>query len=213
MQDSNYPMAPPPPPPPSYVPPQYGSAPVNPYAAPAAPYGTVPGSPADAERVRRELIKHEAGIKSIGFLYLFGAVVVSLAGIGMLLAFLLGGNAEAAVADSFGMVVGMTLAMIVFAGLYYWLGIGLRRLDRRVRIVAIGLSIVGLLGFPLGTLISAYFLYLLASEKGNRVLSPEYQQIVAATPHIRYKSTAVLIVLIALLVLIAIGVLVAVFGS
>jgi hypothetical protein len=180
LQDSTYPMAPPPPPPPS-----------NPYAAPIAPYAAGPsGSLAEAERIRHELIKHEVGVQTIGNLYLLGAIVGVIALVGLALVTVFGmtsGSAEGERLEPIPMLV-----MLVIGGLatwlYFWIGVGLRRLDRKVRTVAIVLAAIGLLGFPLGTLINGYFLYLLASEKGGRVLSPEYQAVVAATPHIKYKS-------------------------
>ena len=46
---------------------------------------------------------------------------------------------------------------------------------------ALVLLVLGLLGFPIGTLISAYGLWLVLSAKGRVVLSPEYAAIVAAT--------------------------------
>lgn len=186
---------PPPPPPPR----------INPYAAPTAPYAAGPsGSLAEAERIRHELLKHEVGVQTIGSLYLLSAILGGVAVLGLLVATLMGGSAAD---QEFG--PGPMLVTVVIGGLgiwlYIWLGTGLRRLDRKVRTVAIVLSAIGLLGFPLGTLISAYFLYLLASDKGSRVLSPEYQAVVAATPHIKYKSPWALGCLIAIAVLGAIA--------
>jgi hypothetical protein len=69
--------------------------------------------------------------------------------------------------------------------LHGWVGTGLRRLDSRVRLVAGVVSGIGLLSFPFGTLLNGYVLYLLFCEKGSRVLSSEYQQVVAQTPDVR----------------------------
>jgi len=69
------------------------------------------------------------------------------------------------------------------------------------------LTIPGLLGFPIGTLISVYILYLLFSQKGADVCSPQYQAVIAATPHIRYRTSKIVIGLLVLVaVLVAIGV-------
>ena len=66
---------------------------------------------------------------------------------------------------------------------------------------------IGLIGFPIGTLISAYILYLLGSQKGVQVFSDEYAEVIAATPHIKYRSSKLVIVLVVLLVaLVVIGV-------
>lgn len=48
---------------------------------------------------------------------------------------------------------------------------------------------IGLVVFPVGTLLGAYLLYLLASDPGRRLLSPEHLSLVAATPQIRTGST------------------------
>lgn len=208
MQDSSYPMPPPPPLAPPPVPSAMPSA--NPYAAPAAVYSAVPGSFADAERIRHELVRHEAWVKVIGFLYLLAGSGMSIAALGMLM---VGTVGQASASEGTGMIFAMVLFSVLVAALYFWIGFGLRRLDRKVRIAAILLAAIGLLGFPLGTLINAYFLYLLASDKGRRVLSPEYQQVVAATPHIRCKSPLLVVILVVLLLLIAIGVFVSLANS
>jgi hypothetical protein len=46
------------------------------------------------------------------------------------------------------------------------------------------LSGIGLLGFPIGTLINGYILYLFLSKKGRTVFAPEYQEVIEATPHV-----------------------------
>jgi hypothetical protein len=161
LQDSTYSMTPPPPLPPS-------------------------GPLAEAERIRHELLEHEAELKFYGLFYLLGGIVGGLAFLAMALAVALGqlGRTESGLAP--------WLFLMVFGGLgsflYLWLGIGLRRCDRKVRKLAIVMAAFGLLAFPVGTLINGYFLYLLLGEKGSRVLSPEYQAVIAATPHIKRKS-------------------------
>ena len=68
-------------------------------------------------------------------------------------------------------------------------GIAIRRLRKWSRVVATIFACIGLLGFPVGTLISAYILYLLLSAQGTMVFSSEYQQIIAETPHVKYQSS------------------------
>ena len=58
----------------------------------------------------------------------------------------------------------------------------------------------GLLGFPIGTLINAYILYLFLSKKGRTIYSPEYQEVIAATPHVKYRTSIVVWILLALVV-------------
>ena len=64
------------------------------------------------------------------------------------------------------------------------------------------LSGIGLLNFPIGTLINAYILYLVFSAKGQYVLSRPYAEIIRQTPHVRYRSSALLIVLLIIIGLI-----------
>ena len=80
---------------------------------------------------------------------------------------------------------------------------GLRNLRPWVRIPTIILSIIGLIGFPLGTLISAYILYLMFAAKSKMVFSPEYREIIAATPHLRYRTSFLKTVLVVILIIAA----------
>jgi hypothetical protein len=149
-----------------------------------------------AERIRLEHIKHEASLKSVGFLYFLGAPFVLLAGV-------IGISSPASTSR--------ILPSMLFLGLValqLWGGIGLRRLQPWARIPSGILSGIGLLGFPIGTLISGYILYLLFSKKGATVFSEDYKRIIAETPHIKYRTSIVLwILLVLLLVLIGAGVL------
>ena len=92
-----------------------------------------------------------------------------------------------------------------------FVAVGLRRLRNWARIVAIVFSVIGLIAVPIGTLISAYFLYLLVSEKGRIVFSDEYKRVIEQTPHIVYKTSVVVwILLILLIALISFGLVAAV---
>jgi hypothetical protein len=72
------------------------------------------------------------------------------------------------------------------------------------RVPAIILAVIGLLGFPIGTLLNAYVLWLLASRKGRMVLSAEYASIVEATPHMKYRTPIVLWILLGVIVLLVV---------
>jgi hypothetical protein len=110
-------------------------------------------------------------------------------------------------------VVMMLLFGALSAGLFL-LGRQIRRLDERTRVPVAFLATVGLLGFPIGTLINGYILYLFFSAKGKQVLSPEYRAIVERTPHIKYKTNIVVIVLAVLLLgLVAVGLIGVAAGS
>ena len=74
------------------------------------------------------------------------------------------------------------------------------------------MAAIGLLGFPVGTLINAYILYLLLSKKGALILSPAYAEIRRATPHIRYRMPVWNWIVIAIVVLAVVAYLVTQFA-
>ena len=158
-----------------------------------------------AEQIRNEHLKHEASVKSVGILYFLSAsamLIVSIVSI------------TALVADSSPSGFPSLAAGVVFLGLSVILicgGIGLRRLKPWARVLAGILSSLGLLGFPLGTLINGYILYLLFSTKGRMVFSPDYQRIIRETPHIKYRTSIIIWFLLGLVLFIVAAGMVAVF--
>jgi hypothetical protein len=163
--------------------------PVNPYASPMSS-GYVPST--DAEAIRRELLSHEASVCLIGTLYYLGAFLalpLALFPLGMML------RGEG---DSFVFI--LLLIIVGFIMTNVMIGRGLRRFHPAARIVASLFALMGLMAFPIGTLISGYILYLLYSPKGNRIFSAEYQEIIRQTPDISYRfplaTTFVAVVLI-----------------
>lgn len=145
------------------------------------------------EAVRHELLRHESAIKSVGSLFYFGAV----GGLGAAIMFFLW-DSEAAGAEpvSFAVKVAGALLLLGLATMYGWVGRSVRQLKDTGRYAASVLAAIGLINVPIGTLIGAYILYLLHSEKGKRVFSDEYRSIVEATPHIKYKSKAMMLLLV-----------------
>jgi hypothetical protein len=169
---------------------------VNPYAPPRAHVADIDSASTDAERIRKEHIKREASIRSVGVLYYIGGGFMVLAGIGLLVSFNLMPEAPE---RSF---------LIIMAPIYLGLGAlsiavgrGLRTLQPWARTVCLILSFLGLLGFPVGTLVNAYILYLLISAQGKRVFEDDYRGIVAATPHIKYRTSIVAWVILGVLLL------------
>lgn len=158
----------------------------------------------DAEQLRKDHINHEASVKSVGWLYFLGAAALLLmAGFGLF------ASASRARPSSAPEII-LALVLLGLAGLQIWAGIGLRRLSPWARIPSGILSGIGLLGFPLGTLINGYILYLLFSKKGAMVFSEEYRQAIQQTPHIKYRTSIVVWILLVLLLLLIGGGLVAV---
>ena len=173
----------------------------NPYQPPQAEI-LVSSETSNAEAVRKAHINHEASVKSVGTLFLLGGILMFLAPLSTV------GRINELFHDPY--MLGTLTGTLAISALYLWVGFGLRKLKRSRRIPATFLSGIGLLAFPVGTVISAYFMYLLLCDKGKVVLSEEYKQIIAHTPHIKYKSVVIWVILGLLLLIIAIGVIAAV---
>jgi hypothetical protein len=149
----------------------------------------------DSEQIRQEHLKHEASVKSVGILYLIGATFM---GLGALIFPLRpsqpSGGAPSAVAAA------PIILMLGLATVFFVTGIGIRKLKPWARIVSGILAGLGLLAIPIGTLVNAYILWLLFSKKGATIFSDDYRRIIAETPHIRYKTSIVVWILIGLVV-------------
>jgi hypothetical protein len=158
----------------------------NPYAAPAAPVEDVSAN-AEAEAIRKAHISHEASVKAVGILYYLGGIGVTVAALGGLMA------AKGAAG------VGMTVGLLAVGVGQFFAGYGVRALRPWGRIVGCILSAIGLIGFPIGTLINGYILYLFLSKKGRTIFAPEYQDVIAATPHVKYKTSILVWIFLALL--------------
>jgi hypothetical protein len=172
----------------------------NPYAAPAAPVADV-GASAEAEAIRRAHISHEASVKAVGLLYYLGGVGVTLAAAASLL-----GARDASVT--------LTLVLIGLGVGQFFAGWAVRALRPWGRILGCVLSGLGLLGFPIGTAINAYILYLFLSKKGRTIFAPEYQAVIAATPEVKYRTSIMVWIFLALLgALLAFGMLGSFFGK
>jgi hypothetical protein len=157
------------------------------------------------EQIRREHIKHEASVKSVGLLYFLAAAFLLLAGVF--------GVAASTSGPVRGFGIGVSLVFLALSVAQIWVGIGLRGLKSWARIGSGILSGLGLLGFPVGTLINGYILYLLFSKKGAVVFSDDYKRVIEATPHIKYRTSVVVwIVLGLLLLLLGLGLFSALFA-
>jgi hypothetical protein len=168
---------------------------INPYASPGTAASIVPEA-TGAEAIRRKYLNHEQSVKSIGLLYMLGAIFMVPFG-----AFLfVNGFSEQPQSPSVSSpIVGLVyLALGILQGAR---AVGLRRLSPWARIVSSVFSVIGLIGVPIGTVISAYILYLLLSQKGVYIFSDEYRRIVAETPHIKYRTSIIVVILVVFLVL------------
>jgi hypothetical protein len=176
----------------------------NPYAVEASTY-LAPQELTDVESIRKRYLGHEASVKSIGTLYLIGGVFSLLISTVYIIAGI-SSFGDPSPSNFAGPALELLVALAVGAGflslgvLQIWSGIGVRKLRPAARIGATVISAIGLLGFPIGTLVSAYFLYLLLSEKGSYVFSDAYKQVIALTPHMRYKTSILTWIVVILLV-------------
>jgi len=180
---------------------------INPYAATASSAEAVSIAIDDAELTRRKYLSHEASIQSVGLLYMLGAVFSMLYGVGIVFAMLYSQTATGTgTPASVGFAeIGVGLVVCAVGMLQAYGGWSLRTLNASGKPIAILLSVLGLLGIPLGTLISVYILYLLLSEKGRIVFSPEYKAVIEATPHIRYRTSLLNWILLFVFLAVVIG--------
>jgi hypothetical protein len=165
----------------------------------------------EAELIRRKYLNHEASVKAIAWLdFLWALLLVPVGFITMLIG--LGVVPATAIWD--GEVEKVAMApggafVLAIGVLFALVGVGLRKLRPWARITQGVLSILvvlrGLLllnpSALLGFLIPAYIAYLVFSEKGRMVCSPEYQRVIAATPHIKYRTHWLVKLLVAVLLL------------
>jgi len=183
----------------------------NPYEAPDTGISPLPeeGVPPDqALLIRQAHIKHEASIRSIGILYYLGAALCLIgAAIGTWNAIQISSiqyDGGADVAGAARLVGGMILP--IFVALTLGIGPiiaarGIRSLKTWGRILGIIISAIGLLAFPLGTLVNIYILYILIAPKASMIFSAPYKQVIALTPDVKYKTSKAVWIILGLFVL------------
>lgn len=151
-----------------------------------------------SEQIRKAHLSHEASIRSVGQLYLLGAVFLIPASIISLVS-------VTGMKDREVSVIFAAFFLLCLGGFQLAVGLGLRKLKSWTRIASGIISGFGLLAIPLGTLINGYILYLLFSKKGSTVFSADYQRVIADTPHIKYRTSILVWIVLGLLVLVVAG--------
>jgi hypothetical protein len=165
-----------------------------------------------AELIRKSHLSHEANIQSFGCLYTLGGIMQLLFGAfytvaGIVVA--LTGSQVLESGEEFETGSPLTAGLITVALGVFFLALGtvqllggraMQTLNSKHKMLAIIISAIGLLGFPCGTILSAYLLYLLLSPKGEMVFSEGYKDIVRATPHIKYRTSIIVWILLFLLI-------------
>ena len=148
------------------------------------------------EALRKKYGSHERQVRAIALLYWLGAG----AGLFSMVAYLFmaarysGEEFEPAV-GVFALVISLPIFGALGAAAY-----GLQRLNRPGRILGSVIAFFGLFGFPIGTLINLFILWVLLGKKGSMVFSDEYRAAVASTPHLDYGVSTVTKVFLAILV-------------
>ncbi len=179
----------------------------NPYAPPLSPVLPPPlHAPSDAKTIRREHLNTESNLKAVGILYILGGFILTISLLFSIAA--LSGAAPEEGISSLGITI---TAGIGALGIFQLcVGFGLRKLRPWARIPMIIVACLGLLAFPVGTLINGFILAISLGKKGRFVFTPEYQQIIAATPHIKRKTSIVVWILLAVLLLVLLSIVAAV---
>ena len=148
----------------------------------------------DLHELRRAHVDREGTLRVYGALLLLsgaGNLVASLVLSGALLMEGFDGPMELV----FGVVIVGLLGLIGWWHL--WIGRGLRRLDRRVKTSATIWAALALLSVPIGTVFGVHLLVTLHSAQGTRILSPEWADVMAATPELRSRTSPVALLLLA----------------
>jgi len=173
------------------------NAAVNPYAPPRAHVQDVSGADSEAEEIRQEHIKHETSVRSIGILYYLSGGLMVVASLAMIAGSFSG--------QSKAFMMGMGVGYLAIGVLMLFVARGVRKLLPWARTTTIVLAAIGLLGFPLGTLLNGYILYLMLSKKGKRIFEADYKDIIEATPHVKYRTSIVVWIVLGLLVVAFVG--------
>jgi hypothetical protein len=155
----------------------------------------------DFEYIRQKYLGHETSVRSLALIFGLLGVFVSLWLLAVFIGFLANGVQYRQFPDAVEFLI-----FVIIGGLATFLfavASGLRRLKPWSRIAGAVISFFGLLFFPIGTIANGYFLYLLLSKKGSMVFSDHYQNVISATPGMKYKtSRAAWIVLVAFLMVV-----------
>lgn len=169
--------------------------PTNPYAPTSEVELSLETCESEAHRIRRKHIKHEVSIKTMGLLYLLGAI--SFIPVGLLVLVQAISNPQR---PDTAFVVGAGIVYTLLGCLQAWVGWGLYRFYQPQRVVGVVLSCLGLLAVPVGTIINVYFLWLLGSKKGRQIFAADYQKIIQETPEVRYRTSVFVIVLAVIMI-------------
>lgn len=181
----------------------------NPFRAPDVTE-TVKAIPADAAelakaiQIREEHLRHETSLKSIGALFLLVGAFFGIAGLYYLFE---------ATQRRANLPIAAVVPLLGLMLLFVTTGIYVRLLSRWAWLPLGAILFLGLLLFPLGTLINGYVIYLFLCRKGRTVFAPSYHRVILLTPQLEYRTSPVLLAMLAMVaILIIVGGIVILFG-
>lgn len=183
----------------------------NPYSPPSAKIDDRVDATSGMEQIRQENIRHEVQLKSIGSLYGLAGFLLGVSTISMLA--MLMGNDNNLPAEQSPIFTGMLAFYLILSVILLAMAYGYRKLMPWVKIPGTVLSAFGLLGVPVGTLINGYILYLIWCKQGQTILAVGYQDIIRATPHVRYKRTLGDKIALGIVIALLVGVAILIFVS
>ncbi|BCU77473.1 hypothetical protein [Luteolibacter sp. LG18] len=167
----------------------------NPYLAPTTIATPLETGLSSDEEIRRQCINRESTIRTLSALYILGGVIGLIAGASLI-------SQSGASPRATSVWTGLFCVALSLLGLAN--GTGLRALKPWARVLATLQACVGLLAFPIGTLINALIISAFWSNPSKTIFSEDYKRIIAATPHVKVKTSKVTI---AVLIILAVAVL------
>ncbi|MGJ8677747.1 MAG: hypothetical protein ACSHX0_09540 [Akkermansiaceae bacterium] len=168
----------------------------NPYEAPVTQAPVSAQVASDDETLRRRYLKHEVSVKSISTIYWLGAAGLLFSSFSL---FSMMSSMNAVQGSREGSWVFYTFPAM--GALLIAAAVGIRKLKFWGRVTATVVSSVGLLGFPIGTVVNLYILFLLWNKKSKVVFSEDYKLVISKTPHVKYKTPKVVWILLLVVVL------------
>lgn len=145
-------------------------------------------------KIREEHIGQERSIRGAGTLFLASGTIFLLTGVISLLTDFKPDDATET-PEEIKLISAISAALGFLTALVGW---GIRQLKPWSRLPFILLNIPGLLGFPLGTLISFYCIRMTIGETGKYILSEEYQRIVSRTQGVKLRTSIFVWLILAL---------------
>jgi len=167
---------------------------VNPFQAPVADIEPVTPDETPAEAMRRRYLKHEAWVRSASLF------LIAPAGAFAIYPVVWFGGALAEGTLDVALFVVMTVVAWPTAAALLTLGVGLRRLWPWVPIPVAVVSAVGSLLFLPAIPICVFIVYVVYCPAGRMVFSSQHRGVIAQTPHIKYRTSWLVLALLLILV-------------